>query len=166
MSAPARVLGKVTMEDKFEFAMKCKAINNVIDKTCDVFVCGIKGEHQTSIQVKGSPADLMYIMHEIVSSLRDKMNESMPEELTEKLLSGILKTDEEIHEELEAKMKEKGIPDWLKKLMAEVNDDSTDEADDEEDEDESEEDDDDTGDTPDISVRVDIHHHNGDADPE
>ena len=104
------------MEDKFEFAMKCKAINNVLDKTCDVFVCGIKSEHQTSIQAKGSPADLCFILHEVVGSLREKMNEDLPKELTEKLLSGILKTDEEIHEELKEKMEEKGIPDWLKKL--------------------------------------------------
>lgn len=152
--------------NKYEFEMKSKAINSILDKTCEVFVCGIKGEHSTSIQVKGAPADLVFILHEVVGSLREKMNEDLPHELTEKLLSGILKTDEEIHEELEAKMKEKGIPDWLKKLMAEVDDDSTDEAECDEDEDEDEEDDDDDGDTPDLSVRVDLHVHSDDDDCE
>ena len=150
------------MGNKSEFTSKCKAINNVIDASCDVYVFATKSEGQTSFQVKGTPADCMYLLHELVDSLRNKMYEDMPHELVEQLLKSILKTDDEIHDEVNAR-----IPAWLKKMMdlddeEEDEDDTTDEADDDEEEDEAEDDSD--GTNPDLSVRVDLHVHSGDDD--
>jgi len=149
------------------FVEKCKALHELMDRTCDVFMMAIEGDTKATVQMKGSLPSLLYLMNSMCNSLRNDMTKKFGKDFAENMLASILMTREEMEADVKKRM-EKSIPDYLRKLMELTEDDSTDEADDEEvgDDEDQEEEADDDGDDPDLSVRVDLHVHNGDDDSE
>ena len=154
------------------FEDKAQALDNLMKHTCQQYLLVIKGEVHTAVTMRGSVPDLLFMAHSICESIHDKLEETFSKEMADEFIKSVIMTEEEIHEknkQMLADMDKKEIPSWLKKLMDieedlmdEDDDDSTDEADGEE----EDEQDDDEGDSPDFTVRVDIHHHDGDDDNE
>ena len=152
---------------KQSFEDRNGALNSLLKNTCDSYIFIEKGKERTGVGIKGNTPDLLWMMRHAYEAIHSELEKKFGVETADRLCKTIVMSYEEMDKEI-ASMKEEveeKIPEWLLNLLrkAEEEIDSTDETDSEEDE---EADDDDEGSSPDISVRVDLHHHHDDGDRE
>ena len=102
-----------------EYDEKCKAVHNVAGAFFDSFVFATQDEKYSTVCVKGTMPDLLYLAHELIEDIRGKIIGQLGEEAADDLIGMVIKTTDELREEAENEIEkhEGEIPRWLKKLL-------------------------------------------------